>query len=69
MCYCPLSPLFSLFAVRTAFYKAPETQPQTNDVIRSASMSQHPQKTDHNLHCLSFSEVLTGQTPTLREGI
>lgn len=69
MSYCLPSPLFSLFAVGTAFYKAPETQPRTNDVIRSAFMSQHPQKTDHILHYLSFSEVLTRQTPALREGI
>lgn len=63
----PTSPLFSLLAFRAAFYKAPETQPKTNDVIRPASMSEHPQKTDHILHYLSFSEVLTGKTPALKE--
>ena len=65
----PFSPLVSLLPFRTAFYKAPETQPKTNDVIRPASRSQHPQKTDHILHYLSFSELFTGQTPALREGI
>lgn len=63
----PSSPLFALLAFRTAFYKAPETQPKANDVIRPASMSEHPQKTDHILHYLCFSEVLTGKTPALGE--
>lgn len=65
----PFSPLVSLLPFRTAFYKVPETQPETNDVIRPASRSQHSQDTDHIHHYLSFSDLLTGQAPALREGI
>jgi len=62
----PFSPLVSFLPFRTAFYKAPETQPKTNDVIRPASRSQNPQRADRYL---SFSELLTVQTPPLSEGI
>lgn len=55
--------LVSLPLFRSAFYKAPRTHPKTNDVIRPASRSQHPQKADPVLDYHNFTKLLRGPTP------